>query len=156
MKYFEYRAKEYKLWRLIVQTEHAMYKTRMKELYRHKISAQHAAITYRIQILGEKATPIELARWLLQEPQSVSEIINKMKNEGLVLKERNENRKNQINVILTDKGQEVLRKASRRGSIHEILSVLSDEERKVLKSLLVKLRNKAIEKLGLEPSEIRI
>lgn len=154
--FVRHRARDHKLWRLIAQTKDAIFKARMKELYQYNVSSWEAGITYRIHVLADKAIPAEISRWLLREPHTVSAVLSRMQREGIVTKVKDMNRKNMIRVVLTDKGHELLKRASKRESIHRVLSVLSQDERRQLQSLLYKLRNKALEELGVDPQKIRV
>jgi DNA-binding MarR family transcriptional regulator len=156
MTSINFRAKEYKLWRLIVQTQSAMWKARMRELHQNSISPWEAGITYRVHALGNQSTPAEISRWLLREPHTVSAVIKRLEKEGIVRKVKDLERKNMIRVELTDKGLELLKRASKRETIHRILSALSLEEQKLLQSLLGKIRNRAIEEIGFDPTTTRI
>jgi DNA-binding MarR family transcriptional regulator len=53
------------------------------------------------------------------------------------------NKKNRVKVVLTDKGREIYKKASKIDSIRTVMSVLSEEECEQMKSFLNRLRNKA-------------
>lgn len=137
-------------WVMLHQARDAIFKVREKELKKYGISATKASVLFNIQAIGYKATPSEIARHLLRESHSVSSILDRMEKQGLVKKVKDLDRKNMVRVYLTDKGQKVYDKAAKRESICEIISCLSDEERRQLISSLKKLRNKALKQLGLE------
>ncbi len=140
----------YDLWKLLAHTRHAMSKARQKELRQYHIFGRRTAVLAAIGDLGDKATPGAIARWLFREPHSVSEFLSRMEKEGLVTKVRDFARKNQIRVVMTEKGHEVHLQSVKRESIHNIMSVLSEEEYQQLRLYLQKLWNKALEELRID------
>ena len=144
---------EYNLWILLGQTRNAILKARRRELQRHNISSRHILVLFVVQGIearGEKATPANLSRWLILKPHSVSELLKRMTNEGLVRKVKDLDRKNQVRVELTDKGREAYGKSTDRKSIHRIMSALSKEEQQQVWSSLKTLRDKALKEFGAE------
>jgi len=139
---------ELALWVLLHVTRDAMFKARQRDLRELGISPRQAAVLVTIQTIGNEATPAELARWLFRESHSVSEIIERMEKQGLVRKVKDLARKNQVRVVLTERGQEVLRQSSGRKLIHRVISSLSEEERQQLRTCLGKLTARALLELG--------
>ncbi len=139
---------DYELWWLILHTRRSMRRLREKELFQYEITPERAGVLYAIHVIGERATPAEISRFLLREPHSISNLINRMKAEGLVKKERDLDKKNLVRVALTDKGREAYKQTAKRDSIHEVISSLSEEERKLLRALLEKLCLKTLKELG--------
>ena len=70
-----------------------------------------------------------------------------MEKQGLVNKIRNSDKKNEVILTLTEKGEQAHRQSLKRESIKEIMSCLSEEERQQLDSSLEKLTDKGLEKL---------
>ena len=138
---------DFNLWVLLTRAREAMGKARKKELFPYGVSHREAAVLYVVQSIGGKATPAEIARWQAREPHLVSALLSKMVNKGLVRKVKDLSKKNRVRVELTDKGLEVYYKSLKRESVHKIMSVLSEEERRQLTSCLEKIRNKALEQL---------
>lgn len=102
-----------------------------------------------VEAVGDKATPAVVARWLFRESHTVSELLNRMEKEGLIKKIKDLDRKNQVRVALTKKGQGLYRQATKLEFVGKVMSSLSVEERKQLKSLLLTLRDKALEELAI-------
>jgi DNA-binding MarR family transcriptional regulator len=71
-------------WIWLSRTRDAVFSARRKELHRYAISARQASVMFVIQALGDKATPGEISRWLLREPNSVSEFLKRMEKDGLI------------------------------------------------------------------------
>ncbi|MBI4284999.1 MAG: winged helix DNA-binding protein [Chloroflexi bacterium] len=135
----------YDLWILLSRTRHAFYRARQKELAQYGISVREAGVLYVIDMLGQKATPTEIARWFIQEPHSVSELVSRMEKRDLVRKAKDLARRNLVRVELTDKGKEALRYSLKRETVHSIMAALSASERHQLAGYLKTIRDKALE-----------
>jgi len=141
---------DYNLWVLLYQTTDAVLRARQKELNQYSISVIEVGVLVVIQAIGEKATPSEISRRIFREPHSVSALLNRMEKRGLVRKTQDLDRKNLVRVSITEKGQQAYDKSTRRKSIYKIISSLSEEERRQLRSCLEKLQNKAFKELTVE------
>jgi len=150
MEDFLYVDEDFKLWGLLGQTADVVLRVRWKELNRYGISPIEAGVLFAIQAIGERATPAEITRWLLREPHTVSELLNRMEKEGLVTKTKDLERKNLVRVSITEKGRQAYRQSTKRKSIHKVMSTLSEEERRQLMASLEKLRNRALKELKVE------
>ena len=150
MKEFSFGDQFYNLWLLLTYTRHLIFKARQKELRQYDLTP----ITFRamsvIQNIGDKATPADISRQMLREPHSVSELLERMRKDGLVTKTKDLERKNLVRVRLTEKGRELFQKSSEQKSFRKIMSSLSKEEREQLRLYLMKLWNKAEKELGEE------
>jgi len=73
-----------------------------------------------------------------------------MEKGGLIRKSKDLDRKNQVRIELTEKGQKAHSDIMRRESIHEIMSSLSDEESQQLSIYLQKLFDKVLKKIEWE------
>ena len=138
---------DYDLWVLLSQSGSLMLRARNKELSQYDLTARQAAVLFIISAIGDKATPTDIAKWLLREPHSVSSILIRMEKEGLISKAKDLHKKSRRNVALTEKGKRALGQSSKRESIHEIMSCLSKEECQQLRLTLEKLRNEALNRI---------
>ena len=141
---------DYNLWVSLARTREALYKARKKELAQYSIPPRQAAVLPVVEAIGHEATPAELSRWLARESHSVSELLNRMEKQGLLRKIKDLDRKNQVRVELTQKGREAYHQVMKRESIHNIMSVLSEEQRQKLMSYLQLLGNAAMKELVTE------
>ena len=143
--------KDDRLCTLLWQTRDALYKTRQNELRQFGVTISEAAVLFFVSILGPKITPMKISQWLFREPQSVSELINRMYKKGLVKKTKDLKKKNMVRVSLTEKGKAIYKNTVKtRFVIGNILNCLSEEEKKQLWDLLDKVRNYAVEDLNLK------
>ena len=141
----------HRLCTLIWQTRDALFKARQKELRQFGVTISEASVLFFVSTIGPNVTPMKISQWLFREPQSVSELINRMRKKGLVLKTKDLKKKNMVRISLTEKGKEIYRHTIKtRFVIKDILNCLSDEEKKQLWGLLDKVRNCAVEDLNLK------
>ncbi len=103
---------------------------------------------YVIKALGEQATPSTIARLLIREPNTVSGLLGTMERKGLITRSPNRFHRILVTLTLTEKGEKAYRKASKRESLRNIMSALSDKEQKQLVSLLKAIREKALHEIG--------
>ena len=141
---------DYNLWVRLHQARDTIFRAREKELIQYGFTAMQAAVLFVLKVLNdteEKATPNKVAKWLLREPHTISKLLTRMENEGLVNKTRSSGQGNEINITLTEEGEQAYKQSLKRESIREITSCLSEEERQQLSSSLEKLRDKALEQI---------
>lgn len=86
-------------------------------------------------------TQSKLAEILEIRPQSLTRVLNGLETEGYIIRERNSSDRRVIKLHLTEKGNEYCsdRKADFQVRAVNIFSVLSDDEKNQLKSLLEKV-----------------
>ncbi len=140
---------EYELWWLMMLTRRAMYRVRAKELFEYGITPEESAVLFVIRNIGDSATPAEISRWILREPHSTWGLIDRMKKQGLVAKSKDLYKKNLIRVTITEKGEQAFNQATKKKSIHRIMAILTEEERRQAWKCLWKLGNEASKELGI-------
>lgn len=105
-----------------------------------------------LTMLSREDRPVtldELANWTLKEFNSVSTLINRMEQKGLVKKIKKEDDLKTY-IILTEKGSNLYHKEVTERSIHLIFDKLTAEEKKQLDSILKKVRDTTRDLLGLD------
>ncbi len=150
MKKHALENQDFASWVFMARTRDAIFRNRMKELRKHKLSARQSSVLIVLEELGEKATPVEVSKWVFREPHSVSDFLKRMERGGLVKRIKDLDRKNMIRVEVTDKGREAVHNAKKMESVHKIMATLSKEEHQQLKAIMQKLWNKALEELWIE------
>ena len=123
--------KEYDLWILLNRVYHMIAKLRKLESLRFKILPTQSYFLFIIKALGNETTPTELSRYVYQERSSVSDILNRMEKQGLILKTKKSGEKKRVIVTITEKGEESLRLSRNREYLHRVMSSLTDEERQL-------------------------
>jgi len=136
--------RDQELWLLLEQTRNAIYKARELELEQYGVSTVQAGVMFVIHTMGGRTRPADIARWLVREPHSISGLLTRMEADGLLKREPDPERRNAISISLTDYGRSVCLKTFQRESVKQILSCLSEEERKQLMSSLIHLRDRAL------------
>jgi DNA-binding MarR family transcriptional regulator len=71
-----------------------------------------------------------------------------MEKQGLITKEKTPKGNGRVLVRMTEKGEKVLQLSKHREHLHNVISVLNEEKRRQLESLLESLRDRAIEELS--------
>ncbi len=137
---------DYHLFVLLLTTCDVVSRVRQYELDQYNIKIRQIAVlvvTKYLESHQEEITPGNIAKLLFREPHTVSKILTRMEKDGLVRKRRNPKSKNKVNIILTEKGEQVYKQSLNRNSIRNMMSCLSIIERQQLYSILEKVRDKA-------------
>ncbi len=132
------------LWLLLEQTRNAIYKARELELEQYGVSTVQAGVMFVIHTMGGKTRPADIARWLVREPHSISGLLSRMERDGLIHRVADPERKNAVSIMLTDYGRDICIKTFQRESVKQILSTLTEEDRKQLMRSLILLRDRAL------------
>lgn len=136
------------LWLLLAQTRDAFLRARERDHARYGISNERRAVLTVIQANGGSATPVLIARALLRELHSVSELLKRMEKDGLVMRTSSTGR-SRAEVRLTDAGLEIHEQSLHSQIDRRILSALTKQERLRLAALLGKVRASALKDLGI-------
>ena len=140
----------YALLLLFGQTRHMAFKVRQKELDKYGITPRQAAVLHIIPLIGKKATPAEISRWLGRESHTVSSNLNTMERQGLIKKTKDLDKRNLVRITLTRKGRRAVDQAMELHSVETLLGRLTKMERTQFRSILEKIRNAAIRELKLK------
>jgi DNA-binding MarR family transcriptional regulator len=140
--------REYDLWILLSRVYHMVAKLRNMEMSKQGILPVQAYMLFIIQAMGNATTPAELSRFVYQQRNSVSDILKRMERQGLITKEKASKGNGRILAKMTEKGEKALQLSKQREHLHNIMSVLNEEKRRQLESLLELLRDRAIEELS--------
>ena len=147
MKRVEKSEDLYDLWVLLAMTRDAIYRATKEELSQHGVTPIRSAAMLLINSLGSKATPPEIGRYLFRKRNSISDLLMRMEQAGLVEKFPVSTKRNLKRYELTDKGREVYRKTTHLKTIDRVFSSLSNRQRHQLLLLLNVLFKKATEEL---------
>ncbi len=99
-----------------------------------------------LKVLNNKGgimTPSEMAEWTQTERHNITTLIRRLMKEGLVLTKPNNRDKRSINVILTDKGREILNQAMlvAKELIDQIMLSFTESDAEKLGQMLEVLRD---------------
>ncbi|MEJ2245823.1 MAG: MarR family transcriptional regulator [Acidobacteriota bacterium] len=140
--------KEYDLWILISRVYHMVAKLRNMEMNKYGILPVQAYMLFMIRAMGDATTPAELSRYVYQQRNSVSDILNRMEKQGLITKEKSSSGNGRVLVRMTRKGEKALQLSRQREHLHNIMSALTEGQRQNLESLLELLKDRAIEEFS--------
>jgi len=146
--------KEYTLITQIMQVADIFIKVRERELLPQNLSATAAEILFLVDAIGEGVTPAKITRMLLREPHSISGILVRMEKHGLIKRTKNMDRKNQIRVTLTAKGEKALKQAMKLDGASHVLSNLTTSQQRELKASLTALKEAGMKELRLSPKAL--
>ncbi len=139
----------YDLWNLLSEVRDAIVRTREMEASQFGISAPQTQVLFFVQAIDGPVTPAQLSRLLFRESQSVSGLLTRMEKQGLVKRVKDLDRRNQVRIVMTEKGRQAYNQSTQRKSIQRIMSSLSKEERRQLKSYLQALKDTALKELAI-------
>jgi len=128
---------------LIGKARHIMFQARQKELRPQHISPRQANTLIIVYKLGGKATLAELAKNTDRGINTLSIQMTRMEKDGLVRKVRKTPKTNQLRFELTEKGFDTYNKIKKITSVKTIMSVLSEEQLRLLISMLETIIAKA-------------
>jgi MarR family transcriptional regulator, organic hydroperoxide resistance regulator len=149
-KFFTDHDEDQDLWSLLTHAGDAILRAREKELLRYSISPEQAGLLFMVQAMNNRATPAVLARYSMKEPHTISSLVVRMVQRGLVRTTKDLDRKNLVRVASTEKGMKVYELSCKRGPIHRIIGQLSPEEKKLFRRYLEKIYSQARKEIGLD------
>ena len=149
-KYYSDGDPDHELYLLFTKARYLTFRAREKELQRYELSPEQAQVLLVVHEMEGRVTPAELSRLLLRQPHSVSALINRMQEKGLVKKVKDLERRNMVRVTLTKKGEEAYWLTCKRGPIHRIMGSLNESERESFQECLDKIMEKAKAELGMD------
>ena len=142
------------LWQLLHRSHATVAKVRQKELEKYDATIRQAGVLRIVVRVGKSVTPTEIAKQLFLESNTITEQLNRMEADGLVKRVKDLDRKNLVRIAITKKGYSLFLKIEEQESIDKIMSVLTEEEKLELWSILAKIRGRALKELGLESTDL--
>jgi DNA-binding MarR family transcriptional regulator len=133
---------------LFIQTRDVFYRARAKELGKYNLTPMDSITLAYINYLKDRATPAELSRCIYKRHHTIIGQLKRMKKKGLLTMTKGHIQKNIITIKLTNKGNEALKQVMVAQSVHNVISSLTEGERKQLGRTLLKLRGAAIKEIG--------
>jgi DNA-binding MarR family transcriptional regulator len=146
--------KEYDLWILLSRVYHLIAKLRNLELSKYDILPVQSYILFIIKALGNETTPTEVSGYVYQQRSSISDILNRMAKQGLIIKTNKSGGKKRVIVRLTEKGEQALEISKNREFLHKVMSALTEKKKQQLESSLETLRDTAINEFSITQKTI--
>jgi DNA-binding MarR family transcriptional regulator len=132
---------------LIAQTRDLLMKILNRELRKQGLTAVQFAVLDLVSILGNEATPTEIANRLLRQPHTISSLLIRMENDGLVTRTRSKESKRNVIIALTPKGLDLANEVRSLGGSRGLETCLDEEEMRQLIVSLKKIRSYALDRL---------
>jgi DNA-binding MarR family transcriptional regulator len=137
--------RDFALWAMIIQTRDILFRSRDSELGQYGITAVEARALFVINLIGDSTTPAMISKLMMREHNTVTALLTRMESKGLISRIKDPKKKNSWKIELTDKGNESYQYSLIRHTIHEVFTVLSNEERELLIESLQKICNRTLE-----------
>jgi DNA-binding MarR family transcriptional regulator len=138
------------VWVALRQTHNLVSRCEDQVFAERGITTEQHSVLMVVKHIDGPVRPTDIARWLDRSVNSVSMIIDRMVKAGLVKRVRDKKDRRTVFVTLTSKAEKAYVLASVAGweLIQEILSPLSDKDKRTLIKLLETLRDKTYDYLG--------
>ena len=127
---------------LMGEARHVMLQARKKELAQYRVTPQQSYIIFIIYTL-KKTTLNELAQVTNRGINTLSSEMTTLERDGLVKKTREKPKSTLLSFELTEKGTLVYKSSNKGKATTKIMSVLTEEERQQLITMLLKIIDKA-------------
>jgi len=136
-------------WVLLRQVPNLVSRCEDQVFSKHGLTTERHAVLMAIRHIDGPVRPTDVARWLDLSVNSVSMIIDRMVRAGLVKRTRDRKDRRTVFLTATDKAEKAYALASVAGweLIQEILTPLSDKDKRNLIKLLETLRDKTYDYL---------
>ncbi len=122
------------------------------EITKFGLTTEQAKVLHIIHVNGGIVTENDIARSTLRQHHSIYSLINRMIKVKLIKKVKSPKEKF-ARIMATDKGKNIYRQLTRT-STEYIFSALNEEEQKQLDSILIKLKKRSHNLLGLDRDEL--
>jgi DNA-binding MarR family transcriptional regulator len=125
---------DFELWKLLDHTHSALSRSRELELAQYGLTPEQAGVLRTLLEKGGSTTNAEIADVMIRQYNSITTLVNRMENSGLVKKEKSaKNRK--FTVSITPKGRQISERVT-TNSVNLAFSGLSLKEKQKLTSYL--------------------
>ena len=129
---------DFALWRFLDHTRYMIFRQRERELSGLGVTPEQAHVLDILRASRGITTINEIVRMTQLRHHSISTLIDRMSKQGLVTKVRDKQDKRAFQIVLTDKGSELLSRIPVE-SVKKAFACLSDEEKGQLRSCLEQL-----------------
>jgi len=147
-KYVPFMGPDYNLFMLLGLTLASIFKARHSQVSVLGLTPAEFHALLLVEKLKELAFPAEISRWMMRKPATISRLLDRMENGGLVKRVKNPDSQKIKRVIMTKKGRAALDRARTPDVIRLIVALLSQDEFRRLWGLLEKLKEGALKRAG--------
>ncbi|MCK5434703.1 MAG: winged helix-turn-helix transcriptional regulator [Dehalococcoidales bacterium] len=147
-------------WILLRQAYNLIFRCEDRVFGAYNLSTEQHTVLMTVKNISGPVRITDIARWLDRSVNSVSMIIDRMVKAGLVKRTRDRKDRRTVFVTLTNKAEEAYVPATTAGweLVQEILSPLSNEDKRTLIRLLETIRDKTYDYLepGAAVEEVKV
>ena len=139
-------------WDLLRQVYNLVLKCEDQVFSEHKLTTEQHTLLMAVKNISGPVRITDIAQWLDRTPNSVSMLVDRMVKAGLVKRTRDRKDRRTVFVSMTAKAERIYTPATAAGwaLVQEILSPLSNEDKRTLTKLLETLRDKTYDYLQSE------
>ena len=151
---FKFKNLDKGAWILLRQAYNLIFKCEDRVFSEYELTTEQHSVLMALKNISGPVRITDIARWLDRSVNSVSMIVDRMVKAGLVRRTRDRKDRRTVFVAMTSKAEKAYVPATVAGwaLIQEILSPLSDQDKRALIRLLELLRDKTYDYL--EPGEV--
>ena len=139
-------------WMLLQRTRHLMFRCEDRVVLEFGITAEQYSVLTAIKQLDDPVRPTDVGRVLGHKVNTVSMIVDRMVNAGLITRIRDLPDRRAVRLVITKRGERALEPATTAASrlVEDIMSSLTKSETETLIGLLEKVRDRAARHLTSE------
>ena len=143
---FDRESLSLKAWLLLHRTRDVVFRCEDRVVAEFGLTEEQYSVLLAIKCLDEPVRPTDVGRWVGHKVNTVSMIVDRMVNGGLLSRERDLPDRRAVRLVITPKGEKAFEAATPGVArlIEEIMSQLSHEDSLTLVRLLDTLREKAL------------
>ncbi len=141
-------------WMLLQRTRHLLFRCEDRVVAEFGLTAEQYSVLTAIRCLEDPVRPTDVGRVVGHKVNTVSMIVDRMVNAGLLTRIRDLADRRAVRLVITKRGERALAPATTAASrlVEDIMSHLSAAETDTLITLLGKIKDKAAQRLELEIS----
>jgi DNA-binding MarR family transcriptional regulator len=127
---------KFEIWLLIADLHHKILLVRQKELSQYHISTRQLHVLRLIAALGTEANISEIAKRVERKHDVISRQVITMEKDGLIKRMKASPKSRLLALALTEKGRDMLKINHVSEGMDEVMSVLTEDELRILRSTL--------------------
>lgn len=135
---------------LVHRTRDMLFNSEDRVFSEFGLTAEQYTVLVAIKYFDDPVRPTDIGRWVGHKVNTVSMIVDRMVNAGLVKRIRDLPDRREVRLVITSKGEQAFKPATPAAwsLIDEIMSSLSDDETRTLINLLEKVRDRTLQHLS--------
>ncbi len=145
---------DYQLWVMLDHLRYMIFKARRKELSGYDITPEQAQLLYSLSRINS-LTINQLVEYTQHRHHSISTLINRMVNKGLVCKTKIPGKGKKLDISITEEGRKLLGAMS-RDSFSKIFTCLSEEEKTEMITYMSRILVSSYRELGKQDAPLCI